>query len=73
MKNAPNQPSTDAAPATKTFMLVHGAWHGAWVWNDVAQQLRDQGHIVYTPTLTGLGARANELSASISLDTFIQD
>ena len=73
MKNAPNQPFTDSAPATKTFVLVHGAWHGAWVWNTVAQQLRDQGHIVYTPTLTGLGERANELSAAISLDTFIED
>lgn len=73
MKNAPNQPFTDSAPATKTFVLVHGAWHGAWVWNTVAQQLRDQGHIVYTPTLTGLGERSNELSAAISLDTFIED
>jgi len=73
MKNAQNQPFTDPACTAKTFMLVHGAWHGAWVWNAVAQQLRDQGHIVYTPTLAGLGERADELSAAISLDTFIED
>ncbi|WP_193086780.1 alpha/beta fold hydrolase [Advenella sp. FME57] len=73
MKNTQNQPFTDPAPSAKTFVLVHGAWHGAWVWDEVAQQLRDQGHIVYTPTLTGLGDRAAELSATISLDTFIED
>jgi len=54
-------------------MLVHGAWHGAWVWDEVARLLRNQGHAVYTPTLTGLGARASLLSATVTLDTFIDD
>jgi hypothetical protein len=26
------------------FVLVHGAWFGAWVWRDVASGLREMGH-----------------------------
>ncbi|MGO1766882.1 MAG: alpha/beta hydrolase [Advenella sp.] len=70
-----NQNPSFAAPACapKVFMLVHGAWHGAWVWDEVARHLRGLGHTVYTPTLTGLGDRAAELSLSITLNTFIDD
>lgn len=39
----------------KTYVLVHGAWHGGWCWSRVADALRSQGHRVLTPTLTGLG------------------
>ena len=44
-----------------TFVLVHGGWHGGWCWRDVAPALRDAGHEVHTPTLTGLGACAHLL------------
>jgi len=37
------------------FVLIHGAWHGGWVWGGVSQQLRDAGHLVTTPTLPGHG------------------
>ncbi|WP_169294804.1 alpha/beta fold hydrolase [Advenella sp. EE-W14] len=56
-----------------TFVLVHGAWHGGWVWQTLAEHLREQGHRVYTPTLTGLGERSHLLSESITLETFITD
>jgi pimeloyl-ACP methyl ester carboxylesterase len=55
------------------FVLVHGAWHGGWCWREVANLLRDDGHRVFTPTLTGLGERAHLLSESVNLDTHIQD
>lgn len=55
------------------FVLVHGAWHGAWCWRDVSALLTRQGHRVYTPTLTGLGERAHLLSPNIHLETHIQD
>ncbi|MGY1608580.1 MULTISPECIES: alpha/beta fold hydrolase [unclassified Geodermatophilus] len=29
-----------------SFLLVHGAWGGGWVWDDVARHLRDLGHRV---------------------------
>jgi len=58
---------------SKTFVLVHGAWHGGWCWNKVASILREQGHSVFTPTQTGLGERSHLLSKSIDLDVFITD
>lgn len=60
-------------PAIKTFVLVHGAWHGGWCWAQVAQALRAFGHRVYTPTLTGLGERSHLLGANITIDTFVRD
>lgn len=61
-------------PARKrTFVLVHGAWHGGWCWARVAQRLRAQGHVVYTPTLTGLADRRHLLSPQVNLDTHVQD
>ena len=31
----------------KTFVLVHGAWHGGWCWRRVADLLEKQGHKVF--------------------------
>jgi pimeloyl-ACP methyl ester carboxylesterase len=55
------------------FVLVHGAWHGGWCWQRVADQLRGAGHVVFTPTLTGLGERSHLLQAGIDLKTHIAD
>jgi pimeloyl-ACP methyl ester carboxylesterase len=75
MAAAPGQmtASARAQTAPKTFVLVHGAWHGGWCWRRVADQLESQGHKVYAPTLTGLGERSHLMSASIRLDTHITD
>jgi pimeloyl-ACP methyl ester carboxylesterase len=56
-----------------TFVLVHGAWLGGWCYQRVARLLRNSGHEVYTPTLTGLGERAHLMNPTISLDTHIED
>jgi len=58
---------------TRAFVLVHGAWHGGWCWRRVTKLLEQQGHRVFTPTLTGLGERAHLLSPQINLDTHIAD
>ena len=55
------------------FLLIHGAWHGAWVWNEISEILRYQGHSVSTPTLTGLGEKKHLLSSKITIETFIED
>jgi pimeloyl-ACP methyl ester carboxylesterase len=55
------------------FVLVHGAWHGGWCWQRVADRLRGAGHVVFTPTLTGLGERSHLLQAGIDLTTHIAD
>jgi len=56
-----------------TFVLVHGAWHGGWCWSRVRGPLRQQGHFVVTPTLTGLGERAHLARQDIGLDTHVED
>jgi pimeloyl-ACP methyl ester carboxylesterase len=58
---------------SKTYVLVHGAYHGAWCWKDVAARLRALGHEVYTPTLTGLGERSHLIGFRPTLETFIED
>ena len=55
------------------FVLVHGAWHGGWCWQRVTKALQQDGHRVHAVTLTGLGERAHLLSASITLDTHVED
>ncbi|MFI7140993.1 alpha/beta fold hydrolase [Streptomyces massasporeus] len=39
------------------FVLVAGAWLGAWAWDEVAAELRGAGHDVRALTLTGLAER----------------
>ncbi len=64
-----------AQPVRRTFVLVHGAWHGGWCWRRVAELLAAQGHRVLTPTLTGLAERSHLLEAGfrIGLETHVTD
>lgn len=57
----------------KRYVLVHGAYGGGWIWRDVAEGLRRQGHRVWTPTQTGLGERSHLMSRQITVDTHIAD
>jgi len=52
-----------------TFVLVHGAWRGGWAWERVVKQLREAGHSVYAPSLTGLAERHHLLNAGVNLTT----
>lgn len=56
-----------------TFVLVHGGGHGGWCYQPLARLLREQGHDVYTPSLTGLAEREHLLSPDINLDTHVTD
>jgi pimeloyl-ACP methyl ester carboxylesterase len=56
-----------------TFVLVHGAWGGAWIWRRVIDPLRAAGHEVHAATLTGDGDRAHLRRPDISLQTHIDD
>jgi pimeloyl-ACP methyl ester carboxylesterase len=56
-----------------TFVLVHGATAGGWIWRTVPSLLRAAGQEVYTPTLTGLGERRHLFSPDISMETHILD
>lgn len=65
--------NAQTASTKRTFVLVHGAWHGGWCWARVADRLRAVGHTVFAPTLSGLGERSHLISAQINLDTHITD
>ena len=58
---------------SQTFVLVHPAWHGAWLWKKVVPLLRKQGQLVFTPTLTGLGERSHLARPDVGLDLHVHD
>lgn len=55
------------------FVLVHGAWHGAWCWKRVLPSIWAAGHRAFAVSLTGVGERAHLLSKAITLDTHVAD
>ena len=56
-----------------SFVLVPGAWHGAWCYARVASSLRDRGYQVCTPALSGVGERADLYTPAINVSTHIRD
>ncbi len=55
------------------FVLVPGAWLGAWAWRRVIPLLQEQGHEAYAVTLTGMGERVHLASKEVGMETAIQD
>jgi pimeloyl-ACP methyl ester carboxylesterase len=66
-------PAPAQTGAPKTFVLVHGAWHGGWCWRRVADLLQKGEHKVFTPTMTGLGERSHLIDGKVNLATHIRD
>ncbi len=66
-------PALHARERTRTYVLIHGAWHGGWCWQRLAPLLAAAGHRVLAPSLPGLAERAGELSAATNLDVHIGD
>lgn len=56
-----------------TYVLVHGAWRGSWIWKRVRKELLARGHEVFTPTLTGVGERCHLLTPQVNLEIHIAD
>lgn len=53
-----------------TFVLVHGAWHGAWCWKKPAAILRDHAETVYAIDLPGHGEHPADLS-QVTMDDYV--
>lgn len=62
-----------AQTKARTFVLVHGAWHGGWCWRRVADRLTAKGHYVLTPALSGVGERSHLKPEDIDLMTQVND
>ncbi len=56
-----------------TIVLVHGAWGGSYGFKYVRGPLREAGHEVFTPSLTGIGERAHLASPQVNLTTHVTD
>jgi pimeloyl-ACP methyl ester carboxylesterase len=50
-----------------TFVLVHGAWHGGWCWEELVPLLQRRGHVAFAPDLPGMGADRTPLK-DVTLD-----
>lgn len=66
-------PAPPNAAERASFVVVHGAWGGAWDWRTVDSLLTAAGHRVHRVQLTGLGERVHLASPDIGLDTHIDD
>ena len=65
--------TAQAQAGQKTFVLVHGTWHGGWCWRRVVDALERKGHKVYAQTLTGVGDRSHLLTKDVNLTTHVND
>ncbi len=57
----------------QTFVLIHGAYQGGWIWKPVVNRLRAAGHIVYAPSLDGCGDRQHTVRPGITLVSHAQE
>lgn len=56
--------------AGKTYILIHGAWHGAWSWDKVIPLLEAKGHKAIAIDLPGHGKNIGRTS-DVSLDDYV--
>ena len=52
-----------------TYVLLHGAYQGGWIWQRVASHLRAAGHTVFAPTLDGCAERRQALRPGIDTES----
>lgn len=55
------------------FVLIPGAWLGAWAWTPVVKLLEKHGHSAHAVTLTGMGDRAHLVSPELGMPSAVQD
>jgi pimeloyl-ACP methyl ester carboxylesterase len=53
-----------------SFLLIHGAWHGAWCWHKVVARLRAHGHRVHAIDLPSHGIDSTA-PAEVTLDDYV--
>jgi pimeloyl-ACP methyl ester carboxylesterase len=56
-----------------TYVLIHGAYQGGWIWKPVVERLRAAGHVVHAPTLDGCAERKHQLRPGITVGTHAQE
>jgi pimeloyl-ACP methyl ester carboxylesterase len=66
-------PTAGSPVKPRHYVLVHGAWHGAWAWSKAIPLLRQAGHTVTAPTLSGLGERSHVAAGTSGLAVHVRD
>jgi pimeloyl-ACP methyl ester carboxylesterase len=56
-----------------TYVLIHGAYQGGWIWQPVAARLRAAGHLVLAPSLEGCAERAHAIRPGITVGTHARE
>src|SRR6267143_4374113 len=56
-----------------TYVLIHGAYQGGWIWKSVATRLRAAGHLVFAPSLDGCAERRQVVRAGITVGTHARE
>ncbi len=56
-----------------TYVLVHGAYQGGWIWSGVAARLRAAGHGAHAVTLDGCAERRHLVRRGITVGTHAQE
>lgn len=52
-----------------TYVLLHGAYQGGWIWQRVTPHLQAAGHTVFAPTLDGCAERRHALRPGIDTES----
>ncbi len=55
------------------FILIPGAWLGAWAWKPVMPLLEKEGDLALAVTLTGMGERVHLATKDVGMSTAVQD
>ena len=56
-----------------TFVMVHGAYQGGWIWKPVVTRLRAAGHVAYAPTLDGCAEKRHQVRPGITVATHARE
>src|SRR5437899_2275440 len=56
-----------------TYVLIHGAYQGGWIWKPVATRLRAAEHLVHAPTLDGCAERHHLIRRGITVGTHARE
>jgi pimeloyl-ACP methyl ester carboxylesterase len=56
-----------------TYVLIHGAYQGGWIWKPVAERLRGAGHVVHAPTLEGCAERRGGVRPGITVASHAEE
>lgn len=56
-----------------TFVCVHGAFQGGWVFKNTANALFSLGHAVYAPTFSGCGQHKDVLTRDLGLGVYARE